>query len=76
MTIDPLLLPGIGVSLLLTGLFGAAYFYDMRSFHRRRRHRKTVYRCTACQHIYERPNRTPLARCPQCGRQNEPMRLE
>ncbi len=75
MRIDPLLLPALLISLLLTGLFLAAAFYDIRSFHRRRKRQQTVYRCAACHSIYERPHRTPLARCPHCRHQNEPLRF-
>ncbi len=58
----------------LIALLAAAAFYDFITFRRRRSTRETVYRCDACRHIYTESHRTPLARCPKCGKRNEPVR--
>ncbi len=62
------------VVFALIALLAAAVFYDFVTFRRRRSKRETVYRCDACRHIYTESHRTPLARCPKCGKQNEPVR--
>ncbi|MDD3275898.1 MAG: hypothetical protein PHP93_02490 [Kiritimatiellales bacterium] len=65
------------MTLLLAALFAAAVFYDITVFYRRRKNRnRAVYRCKECRHIYTEFRRTPLARCPRCGKQNEPVRAE
>jgi len=75
MPIDPLSLFTIPMTLALAALFAAATAYDFITFRRRRNNEnKSIYRCDACRHIYTVPHRTPLARCPQCGKQNEPVR--
>lgn len=74
----PVNLPSLLVlptALLLLTLFAASIFYDFTVFRRRRKNRnKAVYRCAECRHIYTEFRRTPLARCPKCGKQNEPVR--
>lgn len=71
---DLLVLP---TAVLLTALFAAAIFYDVTGFYHRKKNRsKAVYRCNDCRHIYTAFRRTPLARCPLCGKQNEPVREE
>jgi hypothetical protein len=77
MPVDPLSLFTIPLTISLVAIFAAAVAYDFFLFRRRHRHRnenKAVYRCEACRHIYTVPLRTPLASCPNCGKQNEPVR--
>ena len=75
MPIDPLSLFALPLALALIALFAAAAVYDFITFRRRRKNgTPVVYRCDACRHIYTVPHRTPLARCPKCGKQNEPAR--
>lgn len=74
---DLISLLAIPTGMLLTLLFAAALFYDITVFRRRKKHRSCViYRCKECRHIYTESHRTPLARCPLCGKQNEPVRAE
>lgn len=75
MPADPLSLFAIPLTLTLAALFAAAAAYDFIVFRRRRKNgNEVVYRCDACRHIYTVPLRTPLARCPKCGQQNEPVK--
>ncbi len=75
MLIDPFNFFVIPLALTLIFLFVAALIYDVIIFRRRRRRgNPVVYRCDSCRHIYSVPHRTPLARCPKCGNQNEPVR--
>jgi rubrerythrin len=75
MPVDPLNLFVIPLTLALVALFAAAAAYDLILFRRRRKNgRQAVYRCEACRHIYTVPRRMPLARCPKCGKQNEPVK--
>jgi rRNA maturation endonuclease Nob1 len=62
------------VIVALIALLAAAAFYDFILFRRRPAAREAVYRCDSCRHIYTESHRTPLARCPKCGQQNEPVR--
>lgn len=74
MTANPLSFFVIPLALALTGLFAAAWIYDLKTFRRRKRKDETIYRCTDCQRIYTHIQRTPLARCPRCGKQNAAVR--
>jgi rubrerythrin len=75
MQIDPINLFALPLILLFAALFSAAAAYDIVIFRRRRKnHTKAVYRCANCRHIYTVLRRTPLARCPRCEQQNEPVR--
>lgn len=75
MPVDVLSLFTMPLALALVAIFAAAAFYDFVVFRRRRRSgHPVVYRCDSCRHIYTVPHRTPLARCPKCGKQNEPVR--
>jgi hypothetical protein len=74
MPADPVSLSALALALVLAALFTLAAAYDFRTFRRRESKRKAVYRCDGCRHIYVNPQRTPLARCPRCGQQNEPVR--
>ncbi|MFA7256672.1 MAG: hypothetical protein WC047_03765 [Kiritimatiellales bacterium] len=75
MPVDPLNLFTLPLTLAMVALFAAAMVYDLLIFRRRRKNGyKAVYRCDTCRHIYTVPHRTPLARCPKCGRQNEPVK--
>jgi len=75
MQVEPLSLFTVPLSLSLFALFAAAAAYDFIVFRRRRKNGdKAVYRCVNCRHIYTAPRRTPLARCPQCEQQNEPVK--
>lgn len=75
MPVDPLSLLVLPLPLALAAIFAAAVAYDFIMFRRRRKTgSKTVYRCDTCRHIYTAPGRTPLSRCPKCGKQNEPVR--
>ncbi len=74
MPVDPLSLFVLPLMIALAALFAAAAAYDFIIFRRRKNRNKAVYRCDACRHIYTVLHRTPLARCPQCGKQNEPVR--
>lgn len=74
MVVDPLYLLIIPLTLALTGLFVTAWLYDLKTFRRRKRKDETIYRCTDCQRIYTLIQRTPLARCPKCGKQNAAVR--
>ncbi|HKL22501.1 MAG TPA: hypothetical protein VJ904_11895 [Tichowtungia sp.] len=73
-TIDPLQLIVIPLALVLAGLFFAAWLYDLKTFRRRKKKDETIYRCTDCKRIYTLIQRTPLARCPRCGKQNPAVR--
>lgn len=71
----PLSLIVLPLAFALAAIFAAAAAYDFTTFRRRRKTgKRAVYRCDACRHIYTVPHRTPLARCPQCGKQNAPVR--
>ena len=74
MLADPisLLLAPLAVSLGI--LFLLATFYDLIVFRRQKSKKGAIYRCSGCRHIYTELHRTPLARCPKCGQQNEPSR--
>lgn len=74
MMIDPLQLFVIPLILALTGLFLAAWIYDLKTFRRRKKKDETLYRCTDCQSIYTSIHHTPIARCPGCGKQNPAVR--
>lgn len=75
MSVDPVNLLAVTLAFLLAALLAAAVFYDFTVFRRRKNNRsKAVYRCETCRHIYTVPRRFPLARCPQCGRQNGPVK--
>lgn len=75
MSVDPAILLALTLAFLLSALFAAAVFYDLTVFRRRKNNgSKAVYRCANCRYIYTVPRRTPLARCPQCGQHNEPVR--
>jgi|JFJP01.1.fsa_nt_gi rubrerythrin len=75
MPVDPLNLFVLPLTLALATLFAAAAIYDFTIFRRWRKNgNQAVYRCDACRHIYTVPRRTPLASCPKCGKQNEPVR--
>ncbi|MDK2857050.1 MAG: hypothetical protein PWQ29_639 [Verrucomicrobiota bacterium] len=75
MQVHPLHLLALPLVFALSGLFAAAVAYDVIIFRRRHRNRNNViYRCSSCHHIYAEVHRTPLARCPKCGKQNEPVR--
>ncbi|NOU36612.1 MAG: hypothetical protein HOO88_07565 [Kiritimatiellaceae bacterium] len=75
MPVEPLNLFVIQLALALTALFAAAAVYDFVTFRRRRKNSgEAIYRCDTCRHIYIAPSRTPLARCPKCGKQNEPVK--
>ena len=74
MPIDPLILIVVPLTLALGLLLLLATAYDVRLFRRRKSKDESVYRCESCRHIYTEVHRTPLARCPKCGQQNEPSR--
>lgn len=74
MTVNPIHLLAWATVIALLFVFAAATFYDLTVFRRRRKKKKAIYRCAACRCIYEEAHRTPLARCPQCGQPNEPVR--
>lgn len=74
MTADPVGPLTILPACALIALLLAAAYYDWMAFRRRRSPREAVYRCASCRRIYTAPHRTPLARCPGCGAQNEPVR--
>ena len=75
MPVDPLSFLVLPLALALAGIFFAAAAYDFVTFRRRlKTGDKAIYRCDVCRHIYTAPSRTPLARCPKCGKQNEPVK--
>ena len=75
MPVDPLSFCVLPLALALAAIFVAATAYDFVTFRRRRKTgNQAIYRCDACRHIYTAPGRTPLARCPKCGKQNEPVK--
>ena len=74
MPVDPLSLIVVPLALALGVLIALAAAYDVVSFRRRKSKDESVYRCGSCRHIYTELHRTPLARCPKCGQQNEPTR--
>ncbi len=74
MPVNPLSLIALSLVFILGGLFLLAAAYDLIVFHRRKSKKESVYRCSGCRHIYTEHHRTPLARCPKCGQQNEPSR--
>ena len=74
MPVNPLHLLVAALGFALAFIIIASAFYDFRIFRRRKSARKSLYRCADCRKIYEESHRTPLARCPICGKQNEPVR--
>ena len=74
MPVNPLQLILIPLILTLVGLFLAALVYDIKTFRRRKSKDEAIYRCIDCRSIYTDIHRTPLARCPQCGKPNAPIR--
>lgn len=72
--IDPLYLLTVPSAIAIAALLIAAIFYDLTVFRRRKNKNRAIYRCKKCRHIYTTWTRTPLAKCPQCGTQNEPVR--
>ena len=74
MPVDPLILITVPLLLCLGILLALATAYDVALFRRRKNKDESIYRCRDCRHIYTERHRTPLARCPQCGRPNEPIR--
>ncbi len=74
MPVDPLSLIVVPLALALGVLIALAAAYDIVVFRRRKSKDESVYRCGSCRHIYTELHRTPLARCPKCGQQNEPTR--
>lgn len=74
MPVDPLNLIVAPLVIALGLLFALAAAYDFVVFRRRRSKDESVYRCANCRHIYTELHRTPLARCPKCSTQNEPVR--
>ena len=74
MPVEPLSLIVVPLSLALGLLLALAAAYDVIVFRRRKSKDESVYRCRGCLHIYTEIHRTPLSRCPKCGRQNEPVR--
>jgi len=74
MPVDPLNLVVVPLALALGVLIALAAAYDLVSFRRGKSKDESVYRCGSCRHIYTEFHRTPLARCPKCGQQNEPTR--
>lgn len=74
MPVDPLSLIVVPLSLALGLLLALAAAYDLTVFRRRKSKDESVYRCRGCRLIYTEFRRTPLARCPKCGQQNEPVR--
>jgi len=74
MFIEPLSLIVVPLALGLGTLLALAAAYDLVLFRRRKSPSESVYRCRNCRHIYTELHRTPLARCPHCGKQNEPAR--
>lgn len=74
MQINPLHLFTTPLAITLAALFFVAALYDFLIFRRRKKGNKAACRCDVCHHIYSVPRRTPLARCPKCGKLNEPVR--
>ena len=74
MPVNPLNWIVLPLAFSLGILFLLATAYDLLVFHRRKNKRESIYRCEECHHIYAELHRTPLARCPKCGQQNEPSR--
>jgi len=75
MPVEPFSFLVLPLTFSLTAIFAAAAVYDFIIYRRRRKNSsKAVYRCDTCRHIYTSPGRTPLARCPKCGKQNEPVK--
>ncbi len=74
MPIDPLQLLVIPLIIALVGILAAAWVYDLKTLRHKKSKNETVYRCAACRRIYTEMHRTPLAHCPQCGKQNAPVR--
>ncbi len=74
MSADPLSLIVVPLALAMGLLLALAAAYDLILFRRRKSKDESVYRCSDCRLVYTELRRTPLARCPQCGQQNEPVR--
>ncbi len=74
MPVAPLSLIVVPLALALGALIVLATAYDVVVSRRRKSKDESVYRCSGCRHIYTELHRTPLARCPKCGQQNEPTR--
>lgn len=74
MMLDPLLLILLPLAIALGLLFALATAYDAVIFRRRKDKNTSIYQCRKCQYIYTELHRTPLAHCPKCGHQNEPLR--
>jgi rRNA maturation endonuclease Nob1 len=71
MFVEPLSFIVVPLALCLGTLLALAAAYDLVLFRRRKSQDESVYRCHDCRHIYTELHRTPLARCPHCGKQNE-----
>lgn len=74
MPIDPLHLIAFAVAGILVCLLGLSLGYEIRRFIWRKKKEQAVYRCHKCRRIYMELHRIPLARCPECGTQNKPIR--
>jgi len=74
MLIDPLTLLVIPMAILLIGLFIVALLYDLLTSRRLKNKNQTAYHCPDCRRIFTDEHRTPLSRCPNCGKQTAPPR--
>jgi rRNA maturation endonuclease Nob1 len=74
MPIDPLTLMMLTMAFFLITLLLLAGIYDLRTSKHKKSKDETVYRCSDCERTFTYVHRTPLARCPTCGKQNAPPR--
>ncbi len=60
------------VALLLGGLAGVAFYYELRQRRfRPNRTRDNVFRCVKCSFVYTDDADVDRSRCPNCGETNE-----
>lgn len=71
----PLHLVALPLFFALVLLLAASLYYSARQgWHRTRTSRSTIYKCSACAHVYVDARDVPVSRCPRCGRMNEAVR--
>jgi rRNA maturation endonuclease Nob1 len=74
MQIHPLTLLMLSMVVALLVLTLLACIYDLRTCRHKKSKDETVYRCAECTRVFTATHRTPLAQCPECGKQSAPPR--
>lgn len=62
----------VSAPLLVIGIL--SLFYSIRSKHRPLRTHESIYKCSACGHVYAIARNRPMDRCPRCGTLNDAVR--